>query len=173
MRRAPLNYFQKFSSIPFSRNEFLSLKNATWARENVTKRNLRPVNAPIATCTNLTGRSEWEEGLKFFSEFFLHFFLQKQFLKGEKRSANYLTRLMARSFSKIWNARSDKILRILLIRVVHCERLRTKFDFLQISWWISFILIHTIRCELSYRSLKPGHYEIRRIFHLILYIGTL
>ena len=32
-----LNFFQNFSSIPFSRNDFYSSKNATWARKTVTK----------------------------------------------------------------------------------------------------------------------------------------
>ena len=35
--KSTLNFFQNFSWIPFSRNDFLSSKNATVARENVTR----------------------------------------------------------------------------------------------------------------------------------------
>jgi len=54
-----LNFFQNFSFVPFSRNDSHISKNATWARENATKkRNFRPVNAPIATCNDSIDKSE-------------------------------------------------------------------------------------------------------------------
>jgi len=52
------------------------------------------VNARIVTCNDTIDKSEREEHLKFFAEFFLHFLLQKQFLKFEKRD------LSARKYHK-------------------------------------------------------------------------
>jgi len=65
---------------------FLKLeKRDLSARKCHKKCDFRPVNAPIATCNDSIDKFEWVEHLKFFSEFFLHFLLQKQFWMFEKR----------------------------------------------------------------------------------------